>query len=79
MIMAFVFVRMLIVLACAVVMLVGVPALLLMGDTRRAISLGMGCALFIWMAAPDADDRAAFVEFQAQRLKAHEDATRAQS
>lgn len=68
MIMAIIFCRMLVCLVCGLAAIAGGLILVGIGDTKRATSLLMGCAVIAWMAYPNVEDRAAFDEFQKQRL-----------
>jgi hypothetical protein len=72
MIMALVFFRMMVCLLCGLSALAGGLILLAIdGDAHRACGLVVTCALVAWMAAPDPEERAAFDEFQKQRLAKH--------
>lgn len=71
MIMFFVFVRMLITLAAVFVAIGGGLICYAIGDTRRATGLVIFCAFVAWMAKPDAEELAAFAEFQKQRAARH--------
>jgi hypothetical protein len=71
MIMAIIFARMLVCLLCGLVAFAGGLVLVGIGDTKRAMSLLLGCAVIAWMAYPNVEERAAFDEFQKQRLAKH--------
>jgi hypothetical protein len=67
--MALILARIVVQLVAALVAFAG--GLILCGidaDMHRAAGLVATCALIAWMAAPDAEERAAFDEFQRARL-----------
>lgn len=69
MIMALILARILVQLVAALVAFAGGLILVGIGHGSQALGLVATCALVAWMAAPDAEELAAFNEFQKQRLE----------
>ena len=68
MIMALVLLRIVVQLLAGLVAFAGGLILCGLGRGQDALGLVMTCGLVAWMAAPDAEERAAFDEFQRERL-----------
>jgi hypothetical protein len=71
MIMALILLRILVQFVAVLVALVGGLILCGTGLGSQAVGLLMTCGLIAWMARPDPEERAAFDDFQKQRLAKH--------